>query len=265
MNNGKLNSKRVNNSASDVWRSEWSSVLQKMRRVTFSGRALTAHSACLPSSSYLYSTAAAVLRGHPTVLASPDCWGLCSWAAPSPLLESLFRNFNPVTRYQALTSLHNLFKLGSSVTTEAASSWCQADPWPLCAFKPRTIWGILRYTVKLSAQGTAMASLSHRFCVLALRNTSLKILLPRCFLFPIAADPFSFGSPEPQKFCSNYWTTWDSLMDSFKLPCGISKARPPLPVLLYALSPKFPRQLIKFKVFPQPSSKCGPVCHSNSY
>lgn len=118
----------------------------------------------------------------------------------SPLLESLFSNFNPVTRYQALTSLHNLSKLGSSITTEAAWSWCQADPWPLRAFKPRTIWGILRYTVNLSAQGTAMASLSHRFCVLALRNTSLKILLPRCFLFPIAADPLASTHQNPRSF-----------------------------------------------------------------
>lgn len=128
--------------------------------------------------------------------------GSVSAAGPhqSPLLESLFRNFNPVTRYQALTSLYNLFKLESSITTEAASSWCQADPWPLRAFKPRTSWGILRYTVKLSAQGTAMASLSHRFCVLALRNTSLKILLPRCFLFPIAADPLASTHQNPRSF-----------------------------------------------------------------
>lgn len=47
----------------------------------------------LVCSGQLHPAAAAVLGGHPTVLASPICWGLhCNWTAPSPIASfGLFR------------------------------------------------------------------------------------------------------------------------------------------------------------------------------
>lgn len=61
----------------------------------------TPHTDCLLVSAWLHSTAA-VLVGHPMVLVSLQCWGLCCyWAARSPTASpGLFKNSSCATQCQ---------------------------------------------------------------------------------------------------------------------------------------------------------------------
>lgn len=95
----------------------------------------------LLGSDKLHSTSPAVFWNLPMVVGSPKHWGLhCNWGyklnnGPS---QSLFRDSDLVTQWQASTSLPNFFIPGAYNTTETASSLV-ASPGLLSA-KPQMVY-----------------------------------------------------------------------------------------------------------------------------
>lgn len=90
-----------------------------------------AHPAHLNELGQLHSRAAAVVRGHPTALASPNCWSLHGLSS---------RNSSLATSWQAstLVFLHGLFSPGVTTAAEAVSS-PMAFPRLSHDFKPQML------------------------------------------------------------------------------------------------------------------------------
>ena len=121
---------------------------------------LTEHTACHRGSSWLPSTAEAVIPGHPMALASPDAGdSCCSWGARSPTAS-------PGLCHGASASLLDSFNLGTGTAPQAASAPVASPVFPVLSLSC-SVWPsippatppetLTQYPGQLSALGNTEA------------------------------------------------------------------------------------------------------------